>query len=234
MYQDGGSFAEGYAIGRDTNNNGYGNGMFGGEWSWWIIILLIFGWGNGNGFGFGNGGAGMTGYELGKVATTNDVASGFNNSAVLANQRELQLSTQSGFANVQQTLCQGFNGVNTSILTTGNAIQSQLASCCCDLKSLGLENRYLNERQTCDLITNANMNTQRIIDYLNSEKVSSLQAENAALTAQLSQNAQTNTIINTLRPVAQPAYITCSPYQSAFGFPYGGYGNNGCGGCGSL
>lgn len=236
MYQDNGSFAEGYAIGRDTAHNGYyGNGMFGGDWSWWIIILLIFGWGNGNGFGFGNGGANMAGYEIGRLATTNDVASGFNNSAVLANQRELQLSTQSGFANVQQTLCQGFSGVNTAILQTGNAIQAQLASCCCDLKSLGLENRYLNERQTCDLITNANQNTQRIIDYLNCEKVSALQAENAALTAQLSQNAQTRTLIDTLRPTAIPAYITCSPYQSAFGFPYGGYGyNNGCCGCNNL
>lgn len=236
MYQDNGSFAEGYAIGRDTANNGYGNGMFGGDWSWWIIILLIFGWGNGNGFGFGNGGANMAGYEIGRLATTNDVASGFNNSAVLANQRELQLSTQQGFSNVQQTLCQGFSGVNTAILQTGNAIQAQLASCCCDLKSLGLENRYLNERQTCDLITNANQNTQRIIDYLNCEKVSSLQAENAALTAQLSQNAQSRYLIETLRPQPQPAYITCSPYQSMFGFPYAGYGynNNGCCGCGNL
>ena len=227
MYQDNGSFAEGYAIGRDTVNNGYGNGMFGGDWSWWIIILLIFGWGNGNGFGFGNGGAGMTGYELGKVATTNDVASGFNNSAVLSNLNDLRL----GQASIQQTLCQGFNGVNTSILQTGNAIQSQLASCCCDIKTMGLENRYLNERQTCELITNANANTQRIIDYLNCEKVSSLQAENAALTAQLSQNAQTRTLIDTLRPQAVPAYITCSPYQSMFGFPYAGYGNNNCCGC---
>ena len=231
MYQDNGSFAEGYAIGRDTVNNGYGNGMFGGDWSWWIIILLIFGWGNGNGFGFGNGGAGMTGYELGKVATTNDVASGFNNSAVLSNLNDLRL----GQASIQQTLCQGFNGVNTSILQTGNAIQSQLASCCCDIKTMGLENRYLNERQTCELITNANQNTQRIIDYLNCEKVSSLQAENAALTAQLSQNAQSRYLIETLRPTAVPAYITCSPYQSMFGFPYAGYGNNnGCCGCGNL
>lgn len=174
----------------------------------------------------------MTGYELGKVATTNDVASGFNNSAVLSNLNDLRL----GQASLQQTLCQGFNGINTSILTTGNSIQSQIANCCCDLKSLGLENRYLNERQTCDLIVNQNQNTQRIIDYLNGEKVSALQAENAALTAQLSQNAQTRTLIDTLRPTAVPAYITCSPYQSMFGFPYAGYGynNNVCCGCNNI
>lgn len=34
MYeQSSGSFAEGYAIGRDSNN-GYGNNGFGGDWCW--------------------------------------------------------------------------------------------------------------------------------------------------------------------------------------------------------
>ena len=49
------------------------------------------------------------------------------------------------------------------------------------------------------------------------DKIATLTADKAALTAQLSQNAQTQTLINTLRPVAQPAYITCSPYESAYG-----------------
>lgn len=54
------------------------------------------------------------------------------------------------------------------------------------------------------------------------------QAQNAQLAAQLSQNAQTQTLINTLRPVAQPAYITCSPYESVYGYNRG----CGCGNCG--
>lgn len=213
MYQDGGNFAEGYMVGRDSNNYG-NNGFFGADGAWWIIILLLFGWGN----GFGNGGANnMAGYEIGRLATTNDVASGFSTSTIMSTQRDSQLAMQQGFSDIQQTLCQGFGGINTTVLQTGNAIQSQLASCCCDLRSLGLENRYLNERQTCNLITNANANTQRIIDYLTGEKISSLQAENAALTAQLSQNSQTNTIINSIMPRSVPAYVTCSPYQSIFG-----------------
>lgn len=37
-----------------NRNDGYGNGMFGNEWAW-IVILLLFGWGR-NGFGgFGGG-----------------------------------------------------------------------------------------------------------------------------------------------------------------------------------
>lgn len=84
---------------------------------------------------------------------------------------------------------------------------------------------------TRDIIQSQQAGTQRILDYLCGEKISALQSENATLTAQLSQNAQTNKIISTLLPVAKPAYITCSPYQSAFG--YNGGFNNGCGcGCG--
>lgn len=238
------SFAEGYAIGRDSNN-GYNNGMF-GDSAWWIIILLIFGWwGNGNnGFGVNGGGNGMAGYELGKLATTNDVASGFSTSAIMSNQRDLQLSTQQGFADVQQTLCQGFSGINATVNTVGNQINQgicnlgytlqgglndvsrQIADCCCTTqRSIDAVNYNLS-KSTCDVIRAGQDNTQRILDYLTSEKISALQAENSALTAQLSQNAQTNTLISTLRPCPVPAYLTCSPFESAYGI-----NRNGCG-CG--
>ena len=72
MYSEG-SFAEGYAVGRDANGNNRDNGMF-GDSAWWIIILLIFGWfgGWGNGGFGGNGGGNMTaGYDIGRLATTN-------------------------------------------------------------------------------------------------------------------------------------------------------------------
>lgn len=135
MYQDDNSFATGYAVGRDSTNSSYGNGFFGGDWAWIIILALLFGWGNnGNGFGggFGGGNSFVGGYDIGKLATTNDVASGFNNSAVLSNLNDLKL----GQAGLQQTLCQGFSGVNTAITTNGyetrlavNDLSSQLAQC---------------------------------------------------------------------------------------------------------
>lgn len=224
-----GSFAEGYAIGRDTTNNGYGFGGFGNDGAWWIILLLIFGWNN-NGFGGGFGGNNMN-YEIGRLATTNDVASGFNNSAVLSNLNDLQL----GQAGIQQTLCQGFNGINTSILTTANATQNgisdlgyKLQDCCCKIER-GIDSVNFNaSKNTCEIINAINAGNQRLLDVYTADKIDALRHENTLLTNQLSQNAQTNTIINTLRPVAQPAYITCSPYQSAYGF-----GNSGCG-CGSF
>lgn len=227
MYDD--RFAEGVMVGQNSNGN---NGVF-GDSAWWIIILLIFGWfGNGyggNGFGGNNGGGFMTGYDLGKVATTNDVASGFNNSAVLSSLNDLKL----GQAGLQQTLCQGFNGINTAVLQSANATERgfcdlgyKLQDCCCTTQRAIDGVNFNMSKGFCDVIRAGQDNTQRIIDFLTTDKISTLQAENAALTAQLSQNSQTNTIINTLRPVAQPAYITCSPFESAYG-----YRNNGCG-CG--
>ena len=225
MYNESGSFAEGYAIGRDTANNGFGS--FGGDWSWWIIILLLFGWGN-NGFGggFGGNGGNMFGYELGKIATTNDVASGFNNSAVLSSLNDLKL----GQAGLQQTLCQGFNGINTSVLTSTNDLSRQLADCCCATQRAIDGVNFNNSKNTCDIINAQERSAQRIIDFLTTDKINSLQAENAVLTNQLSQNSQTTNIINALRPVAQPAYITCSPFESIYGASRF-YNNNSCG-CG--
>lgn len=176
----------------------------------------------------------MVGYELGKLATTNDVASGFSTSTIMSTQRDSQLAMQQGFADVQQTLCQGFSGtdrtmlqgfhgVDTAVCNLGfglqnaiNGVSHQISDCCCGIKTELLNNRYVSEKQTCDILAGQNAQTQRILDYLTTEKVSALQAENSVLKNQLSQNAQTNTIISTLRPVAQPAYITCSPYESVY------------------
>lgn len=216
MYEQGNSFAEGYMIGRDSTYPGYANSGFGGfgnDGAWWILILLLAGWGN-NGFGggFGGGNNGNLAFDLGRLATTNDVASGFNNSAVLSSLNDLKL----GQAGLQQTLCQGFNGVNTAILTSTNDISRQLADCCCNTQRAIDSVNYNLAKSTCDITNNANANTQRIIDMHTGDKIATLTAENAALTAQLSQNAQTRTLIDTLRPVAQPAYITCSPYESVY------------------
>lgn len=216
-----------------VNGNGSnGNGMW-GDGGWWAIILfaMIFGWGRGGyGFGGGNGGSENIGYELGKMATTNDVASGFNNSAVLSSLNDIKL----GQAGIQQTLCQGFSGVNAAVTQNGyetrlgmNDLGYRMQDCCCQTQRAIEGVNYNMAKNTCDIIQAGNANTQRIIDYLTGEKISSLQAENSLLTAQLSQNSQTNTIINALRPVPQPAYITCSPYQSIFG--YGMNNNCGCG-----
>ena len=245
-------FSEGFVVGQSANNAnccypmvpayggyGYGGGMGMGGWNdgWWIILLLLCGWGN-NGWGNnGNFGGQNVGYEIGKLATTNDVAAGFNNSAVLGNLNDLAL----GQANIQQTLCQGFNGVNTAILQGGyntqagiNALSSQLAQCCCDNRAAiadvkytianeGCDTRHAISQNTRDIIDNANANSRAILDFLTQDKIATLTAENQSLkfaasqTAQnalfaANQDAQTAELIRRLgRDCPVPAYVVPNP-----------------------
>lgn len=248
-------FAEGLAVGMNENNRGYNNGWGNGFGDgWWILLLLLCGWGN-NGWGSNNNQ--NVGYELGKVATTNDVAAGFNNSAVLSKLNDITLGQTQGFASVQQTMCQGFSGVNQSLMqgfhgvdnalcTLGyqtqqgfNDTQRQMSDCCCKIER-GIDSVNFNaERNACDIksaifnstrdiIDSQRCGTDRIITHLTNQEMDRLRAENQGLRFQASQAAQNAYLVDTLRPTARPAYITCSPYESAFG-----YGRNGCGcGCG--
>ena len=192
MYeQSSNDIATGYIMGRDSNNCGYGNGMFGQDGLWWLIVLLLFGWGN-NGYGFGGGFGGFGGGCGSACATQADLAAGFNNSAVLNNLNDLKL----GQAGIQQTLCQGFNGVNTAILqgfngvdnavcTLGyntqagfNGLSRQIAECCCDTRAAIADVKYANERNTFDIVKSGQDNTRAILDFLTQDKISTLTAEN--------------------------------------------------------
>lgn len=159
------------------------------------------------------------------------------------------------FNQLQNQLCQGFNGIQSAISQTNynmkdcccetresimqsnfnnqsnfNALQNQLASCCCEL-GRGQENiKYALAQQTCDIMANADKNTDRIINHLVQSEMENLRTELQSAQFQLSQNSQTRALIDQLQPCPKPAYITCSPYQT---YPsYGYFNNNGnCGGC---
>lgn len=94
-----------------------------------------------------------------------------------------------------------------------------------------------NERNTCSIINAANANTRAILDFLTTEKISALQAENSGLKAQISNDRQSAYIIDALAPKCpQPAYVVQPPQQVTFptnccgNVAYANY-NNGCG-CG--
>ena len=96
-----------------SNGNGNGNGGF-GDWSWIVglaIIGALFG-GFGNGFGGNRGGGDFAGWQLGRLATTNDVASGFSTSEIMSDLNSIIL----GQSQMQNFINQGFSGVNTSLL----------------------------------------------------------------------------------------------------------------------
>ena len=233
------SFAEGYAVGRDANG-GNGNGFWGGDGIWAILLLALLGnggWGAGRGFGGGYGaGSEFVGYELGKVATQADVASGFNNSAVLSSLNDIKLTQASnlnfinqGFAGLNTVIQSGFAGVDNAICTLGyqnqqgfNALAHQISDCCCATQRAIDGVNYNIAKQTCDIITNANSNTQRIVDYLQNEKIEALRAENVALKGKISNDAQSAYLLGELRTCPKPAYIVPNPNCC-----YTACGNNG-------
>lgn len=114
MYENN-SFAEGYAIGRDSS----GDGMFGGNGCWWLILLFLFGWG-----GYGNfGGGNMMHY-----ATSGDVQRGFDTSAVLGKLDGITNGLCDGFYALNTGLLNGFNGVNLNLCNISHEISDCLAS----------------------------------------------------------------------------------------------------------
>lgn len=240
------------------NCNG-GNGMWGGDWSAWIILFLIFaifGWG-----GYGNGGNGSNGSGFQGYATRADITEGFafNNldngirdvqASICDATAALQNSIQNGFNTTQISMMQGFNGVQTQICT----LASQLQQCCCDIReavqqinyNMSMQTNQLQQSMnmnTRDIIDNQNAGTRAILDYLCNEKISTLQQENQALRLQASQ-ADQNAFIRAaieagnaeiLRRTGNdcpiPAYVVPNP-NCCYGTPYGvlnGACNNNCG-----
>lgn len=238
MYDD--RFTDGYIVGSSNGNNN--NGW--NDWSWIIGLAVVGGiFGNG-GFGFGGNN------NRGTCATQADLSAGFNNSAVLSNlndiilgQSQMQNFINQGFAGLNSTINAGFAGVDNAVCTLGyntqagfNALSTQLAQCCCDTRSAIADVKYANERNTCDIIRASQDNTRAILDYLTSEKISSLQAENSGLKAQISNDRQSAYIIDALAPKCpQPAFVVQPPQQVTF--PTNCCGNvayaNFNGGCGT-
>lgn len=239
------------ATGGNRSNDGFmGDG-------WWIILLFLFGWGNGNGNGFfGNGGG----------STREEIAYGFDMNGLENGVRGIQqglcdgfyamnTGMLNGFSNVQSTLCQGFAGVNQAITNATiadmqntnslensvQAIGTQLASCCCDIRSdlskgfcdLGyaLATQECQTRQaiadsTRDIIDSNNAGVRAVLDFLTQDKIAALTAENQSLKFAASQQAQNAYLVSELGqkcPVA--AYVVPNPYCCNT------YSAPSCGGC---
>jgi hypothetical protein len=221
----------------ELNLNGYGSnngGMWGQDGIWAILLLALLG---NRGFGFGGGYGGgsgavagdLYGYQLGKLATTNDVASGFSTSEIMSDLNSILLSNAQGFAGINSAIAnststlgynmlQGFHGVDNAVCTLGynmatgfNTLGHQISDCCCGVKSAIADLKYSNEAQTCQILTNQTAQTQRIIDYLTNEKIEGLRAENVALKGRISNDAQSAYILERLSPCPKPAYYVPNP-----------------------
>lgn len=231
-----------------TGNGNNGNGMFGND-GWWgiILIALLFGWGRGNGFGgYGGSGSEFLGYELGKTATVNDIASGFNNSAVLNSLNEIKLGqanainyNNQGFSGLNTQLLTGFHGVDNALCTLGynintglNGISREIADCCCKTNATLLENRYLNEKQTCDILRGQQDQTREILNYLTTEKIDTLNRKLATAEAAYAQCQNNAYLLGQIKPQPVPAYpvfpATSFAYPTGVSFGVGTNCNNYC------
>ena len=238
----------------DGNN---GNNWNDGSWLWFLIVVFaIFGgWGNGFG-GFGGGANGGVGSEIQR---------GFDNQAVISKLDGISNGLCDGFYAMNNSMLTGFNGINTNIMQTGygiqqavnadtvanmqntNALQTQLANCCCETREAIQGVNYNMATNTCalqntmnnntrDIIDSQQAGTRAILDFLTNDKIATLTAENNDLRRAASQDrqnallttamsAQTNQIINAVNPAPIPAYTVPNPNAYAYGCGC----NTGCG-----
>lgn len=195
--------------------------------------------------------------------------SGFDHAATQSALGDLNTAVTTGFGNVATQLCGGFAGVNASINGAQNALaqqmytntiadlersfaaqtastagmtalQSQLASCCCDNRLATNDLKYTIATENCadraalsdgirDLLTATSNNTQRILDQLCADKIESkndtiaqLRSELLYARGQASQDVQTaaiqagqralaNEVEQYVLPTPRPAYIVQNP-----------------------
>lgn len=229
-----------------TSNNG---GMFGGEGSWWAILILFAlfgGWGV-NGFGGFGGGRGV----VEPCATQSDVRSAVDQQTLISKIDQQTYGLSSTFTALNDNLNNNFRGIDNAICTLGyqnqqgfSNLSAQLASCCCEngraIERGFADTNYNIATQACDIKHAINDSTRQVLDFLTTDKIATLQAENQNLKLKASQAEQNAYLLNELKPCPSPAYVVQPPVQVSFptnccgqfaGFSNYGYGNNGCG-CG--
>ena len=228
------------------NNSGYSladlaaatgrnnNGGFGDD-GWWIILLFLF-TGFGRGGGWGGAGGGTTREEISYGFDMNGIENGIRGiqQGLCDGFYAMNTGMLNGFSGVHNALCQGFSGINQTVNTNANslenhvqAIGTQLAACCCDIRSdvtkgfadLGyaLATQECATRQAVtdaarDIIASNEAGTRAILDFLTQDKIAALTAENQTLKFAASQQAQNNYLVSALKdPCPIPAYVVPNP-----------------------
>lgn len=208
-----------------------GNGMF-GDGSWWAILILFAlfgGWGNGGFGGFGGFGGGRGFVE--PCATQADVRAAVDQQTLISKIDEGVYGQANTAFTMNNTIMNGFHGVDNAICTLGYNVQTgfntlghQISDCCCATQRAIDGVNYNMATQACETRQAINDSTRAIIDFLTTDKIATLQAENQNLKLAASQAAQNNYLLSELKPCPQPAYITCNPFTGQ----YGGYSGCGC------
>ena len=234
------------------SSGGYGMGGFGGDWWGIIVLLLIFGAFNGNGFGFGGFGGGNRGGYCEPCATKADLTA----QGIVQKLDGITYGITDATYALNNSIMSGFHGVDNAICTLGyqnqqgfNNLAHQISDCCCTTQRAIDGVRYDMATQACDTRHAIQDSTRQILDFLTTDKIATLQAENQSLKFKASQaeqnafitanqEAQTATLLRRLgAECPQAAYIVNAPVPVTFPvnscgqFNGYGYNNGGCG-CG--
>ncbi len=202
------------AVTRNNEDNGWGNGG-----AWWIIILFLFVF---------MGGGGLWGNRQGE----------YGQYATAASQQEILYGQQFGqlndrLTNIGNGICNlGYEmqgnigqlgkevalaqaGTNTTILQTGNGIQSQLAQCCCDNRLATANLAAQMDKQTCAI--NSNIDA-KFAELQKQQYEQTIAAQNQRISQLELQSQMTNV-------VRYPSGYTYNAGPSPF---------CGCNGCGNI
>ena len=192
-----------------SGNNRNGNNGWGDNGAWWIILFLIFGWGRNGNNGFGGGSGVADNYVLATDFATIERKLDTISNGICDSTFALNNTMTNGFAAAQQTLCQGFSGINQAINTNGyetrlgiNALEASLANCCCDLRqqlsdcccqinrgldginyNMAMNNSALQQtlcNNTRDIIDNQNANYRALHDEIVANRIEDKNAQIAA------------------------------------------------------
>ena len=230
-----------------NNGGGFGNG-FGSDWIGLIVILAILGWGNGGFGGFGGFGGGNRGGYCEPCATKADLTA----QGIVQKLDGITYGITDATYALNNSIMSGFHGVDNAICTLGyqnqqgfNTLAHQLSDCCCTTQRAIDGVNYNMATQACETRHAIQDSTRQILDFLTTDKIATLQAENQALKFKASQaeqntfitanqNAQTAELIRRLGadcPVN--AYVVQPPTPVTFPVnccgQFNGYNNGGCG-----
>ena len=147
------------------------DGAFGSD-GLWIFALLILLFGGNGGFGFGNNnGLAQTDLNLlnaiqnGQREVSSDVQrTAYEN---MATTKDASYNNLSEIRDVQASVAS--NGAN--IINALTAMQANQQNCCCETKSMILENRYLDAQNTASINANTTAQTQKVLDAISQNKV---------------------------------------------------------------
>lgn len=213
-----------------VTGNRNGDGMFGDN-GWWIILLFLFaGWGRGfGGFGgYGGEGGGVP------CATQADVRAAVDQQTLISKLDQQTYGLADSTYALTGAINNGFHGVDTAICSLGynmqggfNTLAHQISDCCCEngramergfadlgyaLATQACDTRQTIANSTRDIIDSNNAGVRSILDFLTQDKIATLTAENQSLKFAASQAAQNAYLVGELRPAPIPAYPVANPY----------------------